>query len=69
LLPASWYTAQRWRNEAHSNVLSSQGQGFISGIQKVTLGIAEELRQKINISNTIQVPSDFKQLFSNLDFG
>jgi len=56
-------------NEAHSDTLSSQGEDFISGIQKVTEDITQDLNQQIGISNTIQVPSDFKQLFSNLDFG
>ncbi|QZA76470.1 ATP-binding protein [Deefgea tanakiae] len=56
-------------NEAHSSVLSSQGEDFISGIRKVTEDITKDLNEQIGISNTIQVPSDFKQLFSNLDFG
>lgn len=56
-------------NEAHAEILSSQGEEFISGIQQVTEDITRELSQQIGISNTIQVPSDFKQLFSNLDFG
>ncbi len=56
-------------NEAHSDVLNQQGEEFISGIQDVTENITKELTAQINISNTIQVPSDFKQLFSNLDFG
>lgn len=56
-------------NEAHSEVLNSQGEDFISGIQEVTQNITKELDEQIGISNTIQVPSDFKQLFSNLDFG
>lgn len=56
-------------NEAHSDVLNEQGEEFISGIQEVTDNITQELNEQIQISNTIQVPSDFKQLFSNLDFG
>ena len=56
-------------NEAHSDVLNEQGEEFISGIQDVTDNITKELTEQIKISNTIQVPSDFKQLFSNLDFG
>lgn len=56
-------------NEAHSSLMANQGKGFISGIQKVTNDITEELKLQIGISSTIQVPSDFKQLFSNLDFG
>lgn len=56
-------------NEAHSNTLSTQGEEFISGIQRVTQDITDDLNKEIGISNTIQVPSDFKQLFSNLDFG
>lgn len=56
-------------NEAHSSLMANQGKGFISGIQKVTNDITKELKSQIGISSTIQVPSDFKQLFSNLDFG
>jgi len=56
-------------NEAHSDILNAQGEEFISGIQEVTDTITKELTDQIQISNTIQVPSDFKQLFSNLDFG
>lgn len=56
-------------NEAHGTLMATQGQGFISGIQKVTSGITKELFSQIGIPSTIQVPSDFKQLFSNLDFG
>ncbi len=56
-------------NEAHSETLSTQGEEFISGIQQITQDITRDLSQQIGISNTIQVPSDFKQLFSNLDFG
>ncbi len=56
-------------NEAHGTLMANQGQGFISGIQKVTSDITKELFSQIGIPSTIQVPSDFKQLFSNLDFG
>lgn len=56
-------------NEAHAEILSSQGEEFIRGIQNVTQDITRDLSNQIGISNTIQVPSDFKQLFSNLDFG
>jgi predicted ATPase len=56
-------------NEAHADTLAAQGQEFISGIQQVTQDITKDLSEQIGISNTIQVPSDFKQLFSNLDFG
>lgn len=56
-------------NEAHADILSAQGEEFISGIQNITKGITKDLSKQIGISNTIQVPSDFKQLFSNLDFG
>ena len=56
-------------NEAHAETLAAQGEEFISGIQQVTQDITKDLTEQIGISNTIQVPSDFKQLFSNLDFG
>ena len=56
-------------NESHEKVLKDQGQGFIEGIQDVTEEIASELEEQIGIASTIQVPSDFRLLFSNLDFG
>lgn len=56
-------------NEAHRDVLSKQGEEFITGIQQVTNEITRELKVQVGISNTIQVPSDFRLLFSNLDFG
>lgn len=56
-------------HEAHQDVLSTQGEEFITGIQQVTNEITKELQEQVGISNTIQVPSDFRLLFSNLDFG
>lgn len=56
-------------NEAHSEILNKQGQKFISGIQKITKDITNELEKQINLTSAIQVPSDFRNLFSNLDFG
>lgn len=56
-------------NEAHSEIMASQGEGFISGIQDITKNITSELERQIGVANSIQVPSDFKLLFSNLDFG
>lgn len=56
-------------NEAHAEILKEQGETFISGIQEVTKSISSDLKVQLGISNTIQVPSDFKLLFSNLDFG
>nr|WP_288403281.1 hypothetical protein [uncultured Pseudomonas sp.] len=56
-------------NNAHSATLSAQGQRFIRGIQKITENITAELSRQINLPSAIQVPSDFKILFSNLDFG
>lgn len=56
-------------NESHEEVLSNQGEDFIKGIRAVTEEITSDLESQIGISSSIQVPSDFKQLFSNLDFG
>lgn len=56
-------------NGAHSDIMESQGEGFISGIQEITESITNELDRQIGLANSIQVPSDFKLLFSNLDFG
>lgn len=55
--------------DSHGKLMANQGHGFISGIQKATTAITKELNSEIGIPNTIQVPSDFKVLFSNLDFG
>ena len=55
-------------NAVHEEILKDQGQGFISGIQDITKDITSESSQQIGIANTIQVPSDFRVLFSNLDF-
>ena len=56
-------------NDAHKDLLDSQGNQFITGIQGVTEEITLELNSQLGMANTIQVPSDFKVLFANLDFG
>ncbi|MCI5107386.1 MAG: AAA family ATPase [Pseudomonadales bacterium] len=56
-------------NAIHSDELAAQGEGFIGGIQNITEEITTDLEKQLGIPNTIQVPSDFKVLFSNLDFG
>jgi hypothetical protein len=56
-------------HESHEHVLKNQGQGFIEGIQEVTEEIALALESQIGIASTIQVPSDFRLLFSSLEFG
>lgn len=55
--------------EAHDGVMSGQGAGFIEGIQEVTKSITKELDAQIGVPSAIQIPSDFRILFSNLDFG
>lgn len=56
-------------HEAHETVLTEQGEEFISGIQRITDELTVELQSQLGIANSIQVPSDFRVLFSNLDFG
>lgn len=56
-------------NEAHSAALSVNSEDFIDGIRNVTSDITTDLNREIGLASTIQVPSDFRQLFSNLDFG
>jgi energy-coupling factor transporter ATP-binding protein EcfA2 len=56
-------------NTIHSDALAKQGEGFIGGIQNITSEITKDLDKQLGIPNSIQVPSDFKALFSNLDFG
>jgi len=55
--------------ESHSEELQRQGERFISGFQNITNQITLDLKNQLGIPNTIQVPSDFRILFSNLDFG
>ena len=55
--------------EAHTGVMNAQGAGFITGIQNVTQSITTDLDKQIGVPSTIQIPSDFRILFSNLDFG
>lgn len=56
-------------NTIHADELAQQGEGFIGGIQSITEEITNDLENKLGIRNTIQVPSDFRVLFSSLDFG
>lgn len=56
-------------NLSYSDQLKNQGERFISGFQKITSQITNDLNEQLGIPNTIQVPSDFRLLFSNLDFG
>ncbi len=56
-------------NITSHDLLTQQGDSFIGGIQKITDDISKSLDEVLNIPNSIQVPSDFKMLFSKLDFG
>ena len=56
-------------NTTYHEALTDQGENFITGIQEITKDISKTLEKQLKISNSIQVPSDFKMLFSNLDFG
>ncbi|WP_228146791.1 ATP-dependent nuclease [Acinetobacter lactucae] len=49
--------------------ISKKGTKFISGLQDITQNITDDLFNSLGLKNTLQVPSDFKQLFSKLDFG
>jgi predicted ATP-dependent endonuclease of OLD family len=42
---------------------------FIEGIQEVTKSLTDNLEKILGIDNKIQTPSEFKNLFSTLDFG
>lgn len=53
----------------HNKRFRKQGSDFVNNIQIITKDITDELEKNINIKNTLQVPSDFKLLFSKLDFG
>ena len=56
-------------NTTSHEQLTTQGQTFIGGIQAITNEISKTLDATLKIPNAIQVPSDFKMLFANLDFG
>jgi predicted ATPase len=56
-------------NTTYHDKLTTQGENFITGIQEITIDISNTLKKLLKIPNLIQVPSDFKMLFSNLDFG
>jgi hypothetical protein len=49
--------------------IKTKGSNFIFGLQQITENISRDLHSAIGIKNTLQVPSDFKQLFARLDFG
>ena len=49
--------------------IKSRGTEFINGLQDITQNITNDLLHSLGLKNTLQVPSDFKQLFSKLDFG
>lgn len=49
--------------------IKTKGSNFIFGLRQITEKISNDLDSAIGIKNTLQVPSDFKQLFARLDFG
>lgn len=49
--------------------IKTKGSNFIFGLRQITEKISSDLDTAIGIKNTLQVPSDFKQLFARLDFG
>ncbi len=49
--------------------IAEKGSEFIGGIQALTNGLTFNLEASIGIKNTLQAPSNFRQLFSSLNFG
>lgn len=56
-------------NLRFENEIKTKGSQFIFGLRQITENISNDLDTAIGIKNTLQVPSDFKQLFARLDFG
>ncbi|MDM1281005.1 AAA family ATPase [Acinetobacter indicus] len=56
-------------NLKFNDEIKIRGTEFINGLQDITQNITNDLFQSLGLKNTLQVPSDFKQLFSKLDFG
>lgn len=56
-------------NKVYEEKFKRDSGRFIEGIQESTTGITENLDKLLGIKNKIQIPSEFKTLFSTLDFG
>lgn len=56
-------------NSKFEKEIAEKGLDFIEGLQKITENITNNLNLSLGIPNSLQIPSDFKQLFSRLDFG
>lgn len=56
-------------NEVHSKEFEQSATQFIEDIQDISEDIATEIENLIGLPSRIQAPSDFRMLFTNLDFG
>ena len=56
-------------NEVHSTQFNGSAAKFVGEIQDISGDLASELQELIGMSSQIQAPSDFRTLFSSLDFG
>ncbi|MCB0304063.1 MAG: AAA family ATPase [Calditrichaeota bacterium] len=56
-------------SESYKDRFRKDSRNFIKGVQEITQQITKDLSKELGIENRIQVPSDFKPLFSSLDFG
>jgi energy-coupling factor transporter ATP-binding protein EcfA2 len=56
-------------NKVYENKFKTDSSKFIEGIQDATTNITDNLEKLLGIKNKIQIPSEFKTLFSTLDFG
>ena len=56
-------------NETHANEFSESTLGFVSEIQSISQDLASELEELIGFPSQIQSPTDFRRMFSSLDFG
>lgn len=56
-------------NEVHAIEFNESAFRFVGEIQHISEDVASELQELIGLPSQIQAPSDFRTLFSNLDFG
>ena len=56
-------------NDVHASQFRNSSIQFVSGIQQVSEDLAQEIQNLIGLPSRIQAPSDFRTLFSSLDFG
>ncbi len=56
-------------SEVHGDDFRDSASKFIEGIRTISGDVSAEIEELIGLPSQIQSPSDFSQIFSNLDFG